>query len=328
MNVDRLPFTGFQTTWSVRPGALAPYLPDYDPDSASTGTIWAAGRKTIDERISRGSSAALAAPGPTCARCSRTRSADNITLYWLTGTGASAARMYWESRQAVGPGWTDPARGVAAGRVHGVPRRDLPRSARLGRAGLSQPRVLQTRSARAETSHAPISKSMTSARLDASSSRTGSSSVMGRSPSAISIPARKSSTCWRERWSTPSTASARGPTTPARPYRPGLHGSRGTQRRRRPRGGARHILRREGQAVPHAGRLIPEHHESSGDPSHLVSAAFAELAEDFERLMREDRDIVRWVAGHDLEYSPALVLPAHATPGTGRGIVAKATWTG
>src|SRR4029453_15200306 len=25
---------------------------------------------------------------------------DNITLYWLTGTGASAARLYWEGGQA------------------------------------------------------------------------------------------------------------------------------------------------------------------------------------------------------------------------------------
>jgi hypothetical protein len=33
--------------------------------------------------------------------------------------------------------------------------------------------------------------------------------------------------------------------------------------------------------------------ESSDNPSHLVSAAFAQLAEDFERLMTEDRDIVR-----------------------------------
>ena len=38
LNVDRLPFTGFDTTWSVKPGAAPPYLPDYDPDSASTGT--------------------------------------------------------------------------------------------------------------------------------------------------------------------------------------------------------------------------------------------------------------------------------------------------
>ena len=62
MNVDRLPFTGFQTTWSLKPGT-APYLPDYDPDSASTGTMWATGQKTIDERISQGPSAALETPG-------------------------------------------------------------------------------------------------------------------------------------------------------------------------------------------------------------------------------------------------------------------------
>jgi alkaline phosphatase len=62
MNVDKLPFTGFQTTWSVKPGT-APYLPDYDPDSASTGTMWATGQKTIDERISQGPSTALNVPG-------------------------------------------------------------------------------------------------------------------------------------------------------------------------------------------------------------------------------------------------------------------------
>src|SRR6476620_8215983 len=63
LNVDRMPFTGFDTTWSVKPGASAPYLPDYDPDSASTGTAWATGRKTIDERISQGPSSAENVPG-------------------------------------------------------------------------------------------------------------------------------------------------------------------------------------------------------------------------------------------------------------------------
>jgi len=56
LNFDRLKFTGFDTTWSVKPAAAAPYLPDYVPDSASTGTEWATGRKTIDERISQGPS--------------------------------------------------------------------------------------------------------------------------------------------------------------------------------------------------------------------------------------------------------------------------------
>ncbi len=63
LDVDRLPLTGFQTTWSVKPAAAPPFLPDYDPDSASTGTMWATGQKTIDERISQGPSAALTVPG-------------------------------------------------------------------------------------------------------------------------------------------------------------------------------------------------------------------------------------------------------------------------
>jgi alkaline phosphatase/streptomycin-6-phosphatase len=63
LNVDRMPLNGFDTTWSVKPAAHAPYLPDYDPDSASTGTMWATGRKTIDERISQGPSSGIEVPG-------------------------------------------------------------------------------------------------------------------------------------------------------------------------------------------------------------------------------------------------------------------------
>lgn len=63
LNVDRMPLTGFDTTWSVKPAAAPPYLPDYDPDSASTGSMWATGTKTIDERISQGPSSAENVPG-------------------------------------------------------------------------------------------------------------------------------------------------------------------------------------------------------------------------------------------------------------------------
>jgi alkaline phosphatase/streptomycin-6-phosphatase len=63
LNVDRMPFTGFDTTWSVKPGSGPNYPPDYDPDSASTGTAWATGQKTIDERISQGPSSAENVPG-------------------------------------------------------------------------------------------------------------------------------------------------------------------------------------------------------------------------------------------------------------------------
>ena len=70
---------------------------------------------------------------------------DNITLYWLTGTGTSAAREYWETGQAASP------RGRRAGPPQvsvpvgftDVPRRDLPGPAQLGREGLSHPHLLQ-----------------------------------------------------------------------------------------------------------------------------------------------------------------------------------------
>ena len=50
---------------------------------------------------------------------------DNITLYWLTGTGASAARSYWESYGAPahrGCGRPGPAGGLGPGRLHHIPR--------------------------------------------------------------------------------------------------------------------------------------------------------------------------------------------------------------
>lgn len=76
LNVDRMPFTGFDTTWSVKPAAAGPYLPDYDPDSASTGSMWATGKKTIDERIRRARAARSACPARTTRPCwSRRRSA-------------------------------------------------------------------------------------------------------------------------------------------------------------------------------------------------------------------------------------------------------------
>jgi len=46
--LDELPLTGQMTTYSVTPDGK----PDYDPESASTGTAWATGNKTVDGRIS------------------------------------------------------------------------------------------------------------------------------------------------------------------------------------------------------------------------------------------------------------------------------------
>ena len=48
--IDSLTFTGDVTTYSVQ--ETNPLVPDYVPDSAATGTAWATGVKTSNERIS------------------------------------------------------------------------------------------------------------------------------------------------------------------------------------------------------------------------------------------------------------------------------------
>jgi hypothetical protein len=70
---------------------------------------------------------------------------DNITLYWLTGTGTSAARSYWE---AYGPDAPAAGGGAAARdehpvRLHDLPGRDLADAAQLGRGELPQRHLLQ-----------------------------------------------------------------------------------------------------------------------------------------------------------------------------------------
>ena len=86
---------------------------------------------------------------------------DNITLYWLTGTGASAARSYWESgrAQALTAGQAPPPVS-APGRLHHVPRRDLPRPAQLGREVATPASPTSTRPTGAATS--PPGKSRSS----------------------------------------------------------------------------------------------------------------------------------------------------------------------
>jgi pimeloyl-ACP methyl ester carboxylesterase len=63
------------------PVALAAWMLDHDTDAY--------------DKISR-----AFAGGPPSGGLTRDHVLDNITLYWLTGTGASAARSYWENTQA------------------------------------------------------------------------------------------------------------------------------------------------------------------------------------------------------------------------------------
>src|SRR6478609_1808410 len=112
LNLDRLPFTGFQTTWSVKPAASPPYKPDYDPDSASTGTMWATGRKTIDERISQGPSSAIDVPGknlPTILERAQKqgKKVGNVTTAELTDATPAVLDSHISLRGCQGPADAD-----------------------------------------------------------------------------------------------------------------------------------------------------------------------------------------------------------------------------
>ena len=109
------------------PVALAAWLLDHDTDS-----YYKMSRAFVH--------------GEPAGNLTRDHIIDNITLYWLTGTGDSAARSYWEDGHAPGsstrvrPG---SARGLGPGRLHHLPRRDLADPAQLGRELLPQRHLLQ-----------------------------------------------------------------------------------------------------------------------------------------------------------------------------------------
>jgi pimeloyl-ACP methyl ester carboxylesterase len=80
------------------PVALAAWMLDHDTDSY--------------QKISR-----AVLDGQPAGNLTRETIVDNITLYWLTGTGASAARAYWERGRAAAAaaGQAPPAVSVPVG---------------------------------------------------------------------------------------------------------------------------------------------------------------------------------------------------------------------
>ena len=91
------------------PVALAAWLLDHDTDS-----YYKISRAFVD--------------GEPVGNLTRDSIVDNITLYWLTGTAASAARSYWEDARALAAALASgqpPPAVSRAGRLHDVPRRDL-----------------------------------------------------------------------------------------------------------------------------------------------------------------------------------------------------------
>ena len=112
MNLDKLPITGFQTTWSLKPAASAPYKPDYAPDSASTGTMWATGEKTIDERISQGPSSAENVPGKNLVTILEKaqkagKSTGNVSTAEITDATPAVLNSHISLRGCHGPADTD-----------------------------------------------------------------------------------------------------------------------------------------------------------------------------------------------------------------------------
>ena len=69
---------------------------------------------------------------------------DNVTLYWLTNTAVSSARLYWDTTQiSNGAGFFDVRGHQDPGRRQRLPGRDLCSAAELGGAGLSEADPLQ-----------------------------------------------------------------------------------------------------------------------------------------------------------------------------------------
>ena len=109
------------------PVALAAWMLDHDTDS-----YYKISRAFVD--------------GEPVGNLTRDNILDNITLYWLTGTAASAARSYWEDGRALAAalasGQPPPAVTVPVGFTT-FPGEIWACPAQLGRGGLPRPRLLQ-----------------------------------------------------------------------------------------------------------------------------------------------------------------------------------------
>ena len=105
------------------PVALAAWMLDHDTDA-----YYKISRAFVD--------------GQPSGNLTRDHILDNITLYWLTGTGASAARSYWESgrAQALAAGQAPPEVSLSVGFTTFPARSSGP--AQLGREGVPHPHLL------------------------------------------------------------------------------------------------------------------------------------------------------------------------------------------
>ena len=106
------------------PVALAAWMLDHDTDS-----YYKIARAFVD--------------GKPSGNLTRDHILDNITLYWLTGTGRLGGPVVLGGRTSRSRGRPDSSAGHDPGRLHHVPRRDLAHPAQLGRDGLPVAHLLQ-----------------------------------------------------------------------------------------------------------------------------------------------------------------------------------------
>ena len=93
-------------------GGERAYKPDYAPDSASTGTMWATGEKTIDERISQGPSSAENVPGKNLVTILEKaqkagKSTGNVSTAEITDATPAVLNSHISLRGCQGPTDTD-----------------------------------------------------------------------------------------------------------------------------------------------------------------------------------------------------------------------------
>ena len=111
------------------PVALAAWMIDHDTDA-----YYKISRAFVD--------------GQPSGNLTRDHVLDNITLYWLTGTGASAARSYWEAYGPDAPGAAAAGRPRRRGSVRSASARSPARSGGRRAAGPSSPTPRSATSAR------------------------------------------------------------------------------------------------------------------------------------------------------------------------------------
>ncbi len=108
-------------------------------DSPVGLAAWLLDHNDADGQPAAAVAAALDRTASATGELTRDEVLDNITLYWLTNTGVSASRLYWEYKG----GFLQHQGRLGPRCHHRLSRRAVPSPAQLGRAGLPQPHLLQ-----------------------------------------------------------------------------------------------------------------------------------------------------------------------------------------